>query len=93
MAHTKPHGTADDQELGAFTWTFHADSFGNFSHENSVSAIGRCQLRELKLIRQQLEQLNRLLHCSNFVGIPTTLRTIARQTKKAKRKKATREAA
>lgn len=30
-------------------------------------------------IRDELKALNALLHCSNFVGIPTTLRAIQRQ--------------
>jgi hypothetical protein len=35
-------------------------------------------------IRDDLKKLNALLHCHNFVGIPQTLRTIAKQTKKRK---------
>lgn len=30
-------------------------------------------------IRDELKRLNSLLHCSNFVGIPRTLRTISRK--------------
>lgn len=35
-------------------------------------------------LRDELQKLNRLLHCHNFVGIPQTLKTIAKQTKKRK---------
>lgn len=37
-------------------------------------------------LRDELQQLNRLLHCTHFVAVPTTLRTIARNTTKRKRK-------
>lgn len=30
-------------------------------------------------IRDELQKLNALLHCPNFVGIPTTLTTISRK--------------
>ena len=30
-------------------------------------------------IRDELQKLNALLHCQNFVGIPRTLKTIARK--------------
>lgn len=30
-------------------------------------------------IRDELQQLNRLLNCRNFTGIPATLRTISRK--------------
>lgn len=36
-------------------------------------------------IRDELQRLNNLLHCSNFVGIPKTLRSIQRNTTKRKR--------
>jgi hypothetical protein len=35
-------------------------------------------------LRDELKKLNALLHCHNFVGIPRTLRTIAKQTAKRK---------
>ena len=40
-------------------------------------------------LRDELQSLNVLLHCSNFVNIPAKLERIARNTeKKSKRKKA-----
>lgn len=36
-------------------------------------------------IRDELKKLNRLLHCTNFVGIPRTLAAIERNTTKKKR--------
>lgn len=30
-------------------------------------------------IREELQRLNSLLHCSNFIGIPRTLKTISRK--------------
>lgn len=38
-------------------------------------------------IRDELKTLNRLLGCSNFIGIPTTLRAIQRNTTKRRRAK------
>lgn len=37
-------------------------------------------------IRDELQTLNRLLACQNFVGIPATLRAIQRNTKKDTKK-------
>ena len=39
-------------------------------------------------LRDELKRLNHLLSCPNFVAIPATLRTIARNTTKRKRKAA-----
>lgn len=39
-------------------------------------------------IRDELKSLNALLHCGNFQRIPTTLRTISRNTHKPKKRKA-----
>jgi hypothetical protein len=41
-------------------------------------------LATLMDIRDELQTLNRLLSCTNFVNIPRTLRQIAQQTKKRK---------
>lgn len=38
-------------------------------------------------VRDELQRLNGLLHCSNFTGIPGTLRTISRKMP-ARRKRA-----
>ena len=44
-------------------------------------------LATLCVIRDELKKLNALLHCSNFVEIPSILRTIKRNTTKKKRPK------
>jgi hypothetical protein len=36
-------------------------------------------------IRDELKRLNRLLHCSNFIGIPHTLTAIRQNTTKKRR--------
>ena len=38
-------------------------------------------------IRDELQRLNGLLHCSHFIAIPKTLREIARHTTRRPRKK------
>lgn len=47
------------------------------------------QLAVLMDIRDELKKLNKLLYCSNFTGIPTTLRSI-RRAMPTKRRKTTR---
>lgn len=49
-------------------------------------AIDQAQLAVLMDIRTELKQLNAVLSCSNFVRIPTTLRSIDRKLTKPKRK-------
>lgn len=56
----------------------------NTKGNNSYDAV---QLEVLMDIRSQLQRLNTLLHCSNFVDIPKKLERIARHTVKPKRKK------
>lgn len=53
----------------AFNLSINAD--GTWPHE-----VIQCAL--LMDIRDELQKLNSLLHCSNFTGIPTTLRSIRR---------------
>lgn len=62
------------------TWNVSRDSDGFVSHE-------ACQLAVLQDIRDELKKLNRLLHCSNAVAIPTILRKIQRNTTKGPRKR------
>ena len=38
-------------------------------------------------VRDELRRLNSLLHCANFVAMPSTLRQISRNTAKRKRPK------
>ena len=40
-------------------------------------------------IRDELKRLNTLLHCSNFVGIPSTLTAINGKLRKPRRRKRT----
>lgn len=47
----------------------------------------KVQVAVLMDIRREVRALNRLLSCSNFLGIPRTLRSIERNTKKPPRKK------
>lgn len=44
--------------------------------------LARRQVAALMDIRDELKQLNKLLGCRNFTGIPATLRAIQRNTKK-----------
>lgn len=46
------------------------------------------QVELLMDIRAELQRLNALLHCHNFTGIPTTLRSIRRAVAKPRPKKA-----
>jgi hypothetical protein len=41
-------------------------------------------------IREELQRLNTLLHCSNFVAIPHKLERIARNTVKPRKRKPTK---
>lgn len=45
---------------------------------------GICHLAVLMDIRDELQNLNALLHCGNFQGFPATLQTIAANTTKRK---------
>jgi hypothetical protein len=58
-------------------WNLHCDdSTGTSWNSQQITLI------LLHEIRNELKTLNRLLGCSRFVAIPTTLTTIARNTKK-----------
>lgn len=46
----------------------------------------RIQAAVLMDIRDELQKLNALLHCHNFTGIPTTLRSIRRAMPVRRRK-------
>jgi hypothetical protein len=45
------------------------------------------QLAVLCVIRDELKKLNGLLHCQNFIEIPSILRSVRRNTAKKKRPK------
>jgi ABC-type transporter Mla MlaB component len=50
--------------------------------------VDEAQLAVLMDIRDELQRLNALLHCQNFQAIPSHLRSIARNTTKARKKRA-----
>jgi hypothetical protein len=54
-------------------WTISKGSNGTYSHEAA-------QLAVLQDVRDELQKLNSLLACPNFIGIPKTLREIKRAT-------------
>jgi hypothetical protein len=60
-------------------WTV-ADAAGNSTMEGA-------QLAVLMDIRDELQRLNLLLHCANFLSIPRTLRTISRKLPTRRRKR------
>jgi hypothetical protein len=50
-------------------------------------SVEHAQLAVLMDLRDELQKLNRLLHCQNFTNVPRYLREIRRNTTKRKRKK------
>lgn len=71
-------GAVTDTRKKGINWTIKTDRDG-------LTSIDDAHLAVLMDLRDELQQLNRLLSCTNFTGIPTTLRTIARNTTKQKR--------
>ena len=67
-------------------WTMTPDALGNHSFDAA-------QLSVLMDIRDELKRLNRLLSCSNFTGIPETLRQIRKNTTRRKKRPALRRVA
>ena len=57
--------------------------------DQSVTSVTWDAITALVLqdIRDELQKLNSLLHCPNFIGIPGVLRTIAANTKPKKPKR------
>lgn len=60
-------------------WKIWQNDEGTYSKGDARDAV-------LMDIRQELRNLNRILGCSNFLAVPATLRQIARNTTKRKRK-------
>lgn len=56
--------------------------------DGSVPTWERAQLAVLMDIRDELQRLNRLLHCQNFVAIPRKLDAIARKLPTRRKRKA-----
>lgn len=70
-------------------WTVSKNRNGKYSMEAATLVV-------LMDVRDELQRLNTLLHCSNFTGIPQTLRTtrqycgqISARLKQKRRKKCT----
>lgn len=61
----------NDQRKANFNWKINTNPDGTTPQLDAHLAV-------LMDIRDQLTYLNALLHCSNFIGIPTTLREIRR---------------
>lgn len=57
------------------------------TNQNGTVAIEFVQVALLMDLRDELQKLNRLLHCSNFLEIPRILRTIRHNTTKPRRRK------
>jgi len=64
-------------------WIIHPGSDG-------VYTFGGAQLAVLMDIRDELQRLNELLHCPNFVGIPLRLDKIVTNTRPKRRTAATK---
>jgi len=60
-------------------WTIEKSAAGSYSFDQARLAV-------LMDIRAELQKLNGLLHCHNFVAFPHTLLAIQRNTAKQKRK-------
>lgn len=70
---------SDGQRLKNNRWTVFLTSTGGYSVESA-------QLAVLQDIRDELQQLNRLLGCANTIAIPEVLRAIRRNTAPKRRK-------
>ena len=64
----------------------------NVNDDGSVPQMD-AQLSVLMDIRDEMLRLNRLLHCSNFVGIPRELANITKNTRKPRKVRRTRRTA
>jgi hypothetical protein len=64
-------------EVRGTYWSLWKSDDGKYSNEQVQHAL-------LMDIRSELYKLNNLLSCQNFLGIPRTLKQIAKQTKKRK---------
>lgn len=61
-------------------WQLKTNQDGSVPHQDAHLAV-------LMDLRDELQKLNRLLHCSNFIEIPRILRAIRRNITKPRRKK------
>ena len=58
--------------------------------KDEVSTLDQAMLQVMQDVRDELQRLNTLLHCSNFQRIPLKLDAIRKNTTKPKRKKVNR---
>lgn len=56
----------------------------NVNDDGSVPQMD-AHLAVLMDIRDEMQRLNRLLHCSNFIGIPRELANITKNTRKPRK--------
>ena len=61
-------------------WSIYINADGTWNDSDVMMAL-------LHDIREELKRLNNLLHCRNFVEIPTILRDVRKNTTKRKRPK------
>lgn len=55
--------------------------------QGKIGTWERVGIAVLMDIRDELKALNELLRCPNFTGIPATLRSIQRNTRRAKKRR------
>lgn len=67
----------NDKRLRNETWTVSPDVNGRYSFDAA-------KLQVMQDIRDEIQKLNALLHCHNFIAIPRKLDAIVKQTKKRK---------
>lgn len=66
------------------TWNYQGEGWK--SYDQSLLMMMESCRNVLEDVVEQLETLNSLLNCPNFVGFPTTLRNIEANTRKPVRK-------
>ncbi len=72
----------------AYDQRFKDRTFPLANSEGNCASWDHAQLAALYDIRDELKQLNRLLHCHNFIEIPQILRQVEKNTRKKKNPKA-----
>ena len=68
-----------DRRQKNVNWQLNVDSLGRVSNEDAHLAV-------LMDLREELQRLNQILMCPNFLAIPRKLDAICHNTKKKKRK-------
>lgn len=70
----------DDTRKKNISWSLRTNA-------NGTTTIEAVQVAVLMDLRDELQKLNTLLNCQNFIDIPAILRTIRRNTTKPRRRK------